>query len=226
VDFVDVLNKALLLYTDSRRHFFYFVPIFNFSLPSFLPFQSLPFYIFVMESAMRMITIQVELDSRRLEGSAMLIPYVESILASTTCRQMLQGVLTDHLQQPDLLATVEKVIMFIIKQQDNVSGYGRKTRVDKDIANATACMDLSAMPVIESYSTQYFFLQVDFLAERNTSSKVSCECLRCHEARADIIHLFSFATRIFPYVCQPQRIQCITGVSRGAPTRMDKGHCQ
>ena len=90
-----------------------------------------------MDSALRMMTIQVELDSRRLGGSALLIPYADNILASTTCRQMLQGVLTDHLQQPDLLATVEKVSMHIIKQQDNVSGSGRKTRVDKDIANAT-----------------------------------------------------------------------------------------
>ena len=77
--------------------------------------QSIIFYIFVMESAIRMITIQVELDSRRLGGSALLIPYADNILASTTCRQMLQGVLTDHLHQPDLLATMEKVSMHIIK---------------------------------------------------------------------------------------------------------------
>ena len=108
-----------------------------------------------MESAIRVITIQVELDSRGLGGSAMLIHYVDNILASITCRQVMQGFLTDHLQQLDLLVTVEKVSTFIIKQQDNVSSSGRKTRVDKDIANATACMDLSAISVIESYSTQY-----------------------------------------------------------------------
>ncbi len=98
-----------------------------------------------MDSALRMITIQVELDSRRLWGSALLIPYADIILESTTNRHMLQGVFTDHLHKPDLLATVEKVSMHIIKQQDNISGFGRKTRVDKDIANATACMDLSAI---------------------------------------------------------------------------------
>ena len=70
-----------------------------------------------------MITTQVELDSRRLGGSALLIPYADIILTSTTCRQMIQGVLTDHLQQPNLLATVEKVSKPIIKQQDNVSGF-------------------------------------------------------------------------------------------------------
>ena len=103
-----------------------------------------------MDSALRMITIQVELDSRRLGGSALLIPYADIILVSTTCRHMQQGILTDHLHQPYLLATVEKVSMHIIKQQDNITGSGRKMRVDKDIANATACMDLSAMSVIES----------------------------------------------------------------------------
>ena len=48
--------------------------------------------IFVMESAMRMMTIQVELDSRRLGGSALLIPFADSMLASTTCRELLQVV--------------------------------------------------------------------------------------------------------------------------------------
>jgi hypothetical protein len=57
-----------------------------------------------MVSALRMITIKVELDSRRLGESAMLIPYADSIFASTTCRHMLKGVLTE---QPNLPATVE-----------------------------------------------------------------------------------------------------------------------
>ena len=86
-----------------------------------------------MESAIRMITIQVELDSRRIGGIAMLIPYVDNILASTTCRQMLQGGLTDQLQLPDLLATAEKVSMFIIKQQDGCHIIVRNAR-----QNATA----------------------------------------------------------------------------------------
>ena len=46
--------------------------------------------------------------------------------------------------------------MFVIKQHDNISGSGRKTRVDKDMANATACMDMTALSVIEAFSTQYF----------------------------------------------------------------------
>jgi hypothetical protein len=53
--------------------------------------------------------------------------------------------------------------MYIIKQHDIVSGSGRKTRVDKDLANATACMDLSVISVIESFSTQYFTFKLTSL---------------------------------------------------------------
>ena len=109
-----------------------------------------------MDSTKRMMTIQVELDTRRLGGSALLVPFADTMLASTTCRDLLQQVLIEHLQQPDLLHTAEKVSMFVIKQHDNVSGSGRKTRVDKDLANATTCLDMSALSVIESFSTQSF----------------------------------------------------------------------
>ena len=85
----------------------------------------------------RMMTVQVELDSRRLGGSALLIPYADSWLASTTYRHFLSRVLTDHLQRPEIIATAKQVSICIIKQRDNVTGSGRKTRVDKDLANAT-----------------------------------------------------------------------------------------
>ena len=116
-----------------------------------------------MDSAQRMMTVQVELDSRRLGGSALLIPFADIMLSSTTCRQLLQQVLTEHLDQPDFLANMEKVSLFIIKQHDNVSGPGRKTRVDKDMANATTCMDMMALSVIESFSTQYFTFKLTAL---------------------------------------------------------------
>ena len=63
---------------------------------------------------------------------------------------------TIYISHTYIRAIVEKVSIHIIKQQDNITSSRRETRVDKDIANATACMDLSAMSVIESYSTQYF----------------------------------------------------------------------
>ncbi len=109
-----------------------------------------------MDSAQRMMTIQVKLDTRRLGGSELLIPFADNIMASTTCRNLLQTVLIGHLDQPHLLPSVEKVSMFVIKQHDNVVGSGRKTRVDKDLANATTCLDMFALSVIDSFSTQSF----------------------------------------------------------------------
>jgi hypothetical protein len=41
----------------------------------------------------RMLTVQVEVDSRKLGGSALLLPLKDAWLASTTCRQLLQHVL-------------------------------------------------------------------------------------------------------------------------------------
>jgi hypothetical protein len=46
--------------------------------------------------------------------------------------------------------------MFVIKQRDNVSCSGRKTRVDNDLANATTCLHMFAIFVIKSFSTQSF----------------------------------------------------------------------
>ncbi len=104
-----------------------------------------------------MMPIQVELHSHRLGGSALLIPFDDIMLASTTCRELLQVVLSEHLQQPYLLVTIEKVSFFTIKHHDKVSDSNQNTRVDKDLANATACLDMPTMSaVIESFSTQSF----------------------------------------------------------------------
>jgi len=113
-----------------------------------------------MDYAQRMMTIQVELYSRRLGGSALLISFADSMLASTTCRHLLQLFLAEYLNKPDLLASSEMVSMFIIKQHDNVSGSGRKMCVDMDLANATDCMDMTALLVIEAFSTHFFPFKV------------------------------------------------------------------
>jgi hypothetical protein len=113
-----------------------------------------------MYPAQRMMTIQVELDSRRLGGGALLIPFSDDTLASIPCRQMLKQVLDEQLNQPNFLANAEKASFLIIKQHDNVSSSGRKTHVDKDLADATTCMDMSALSVIASFSTEFFNFKV------------------------------------------------------------------
>ena len=50
--------------------------------------------------------------------------------------------------------------MLTIKQHDNVSDSGRKTRADKDLANATAYLDMPTLSVIEFVPTQSFNFKV------------------------------------------------------------------
>ena len=102
----------------------------------------------------------MELDGRMIGGSALLIPFADTWFASTSCRQFLEQVINEHLHQPDVLSTNEQVSMFIIKQHDNVRGSGRKTRVDKDLANATSCLDMTVLSISESFSAQYFTFKI------------------------------------------------------------------
>ena len=62
-----------------------------------------------MYPAHRMMSILLELDSRRLGGSALPIPFSDDMLASTNCPQILKQVLDENLNQLGLLGTAEKV---------------------------------------------------------------------------------------------------------------------
>jgi hypothetical protein len=103
-----------------------------------------------------MLTVIVEQDSRKLGGNALLIPFQDSWLTNNTCRQLLAFVLDVHLKLPDVLAATSEVKMFCIQQEESTSGSGRKARVNKDLANATACLDCTVTFVIESFSTYSF----------------------------------------------------------------------
>jgi hypothetical protein len=63
------------------------------------------------------ITIVVELDSRRLGGSMLLLPFDVAWLSSNTCREMLKLVLNEHLDRPTALATAEVVKRLCTKQE-------------------------------------------------------------------------------------------------------------
>ena len=107
-----------------------------------------------------MLTILVEQDSRKLGGTTLLIPFQELWLINNTCRQLLQFVLNEHLNLPDVLVGASQVKMFCMQQEESTSGSGRKKRVDKDLANATACLDCTCMFVVESFSTQSFRFRI------------------------------------------------------------------
>ena len=119
-----------------------------------------------MESV-SMMTIRVELDNRTL-GSILLIPFTETWLADHSCRQLLENVLSSHLNEPDLLSNAESVKMFCLKQQDTVTGSGKKSRVDKEMANATACLDYNVSLVVDSFSTHSFHFKICSLPRQAT----------------------------------------------------------
>jgi hypothetical protein len=68
----------------------------------------------------RMLSVLVENDSRKLGGNTLLIRFEETWLATNSCRDLLQCVLTSHLELPDLLSTAEQVKMFCVKQKEFV----------------------------------------------------------------------------------------------------------
>ena len=78
-----------------------------------------------------MLTVLVEQNSRKLGGNTVLIPFQESWLGNKSCRQLLQFVLNEHLEQPDVLSVASEVKMYCMQQQASASGSGRKARVDK-----------------------------------------------------------------------------------------------
>ncbi len=94
-----------------------------------------------------MLSVLIEYDFRKLGENTLLIPFEETLLATNSCRELLQCVLTSHLELPEFLSTVEYVKMFCVKQQEFVHA-GSSSK--KEIANAKSCIDYKAIFVIES----------------------------------------------------------------------------
>jgi len=108
-------------------------------------------------NAFRMLTVQVEVDCRRLGGSSLLIPFQDAWLASHTCRDLLQQVLDQHLGGSDALSTAENVTLFCSKRQEIATGSGP---CKSSVANASACMDYTVLSVIDAFSTLYFAFKI------------------------------------------------------------------
>jgi len=96
----------------------------------------------------RIITVQVEVDSCRLGGSSLLIPFKDAYLASHTCRDMLQEVLTENRNGVDALENAEQITLFISKRQGSTTDSGP---CRSSMANATACMDFIVLGVIDAF---------------------------------------------------------------------------
>jgi hypothetical protein len=120
-----------------------------------------------------MLKIIVEQDSRKLGGSTLLIPFKEAWLEENTCRDLLRLALADHLDLPNALGTTEQVKMLCMRQQESTSASGRKTRVDQELANATACLDCTVWFVVESFSTQSFHFKITSIPNVASSSRAA-----------------------------------------------------
>ena len=57
----------------------------------------------------RILTDQVEVDSRKLGGTMMMLPFPLVWLKKYTCRELLRCVPDDHLDIPKILVTAEVV---------------------------------------------------------------------------------------------------------------------
>jgi hypothetical protein len=107
----------------------------------------------------RMLTILVELDSKRLGGTMLLLPFEVEWLTGNTCRELLHHVLVQHLDHPTALVTAEVVKMFCTKQEV-VTESGLTARLEKEVANATGCLDMIVMSVVKAFSTMSFSFKI------------------------------------------------------------------
>jgi len=58
--------------------------------------------------------------------------------------------------------------MFCLKQHDTVTGSGKKSRVDKKMANATTCLDYNVSLLVDSFSTHSFHFKICSLPRQAT----------------------------------------------------------
>ena len=65
-----------------------------------------------------------------------------------------------HLNLPNVLVAATQCKMFCMHQEESTSVSGRKKLADKDLANATACLDYTCMFGVESFSTCSFRIKL------------------------------------------------------------------
>jgi hypothetical protein len=110
-------------------------------------------------ASLRMLTILVEVDSKKLGGNMLLLPFEETWLAANTCRELLLQVLVQQLDRPTAVVTAEQVKMFCSKHEV-VTESGLAARLEKEVANATGCIDIPLLSVITTLSTLAFTCKI------------------------------------------------------------------
>jgi hypothetical protein len=99
-----------------------------------------------------MLTILVEVDSKKLGGDMLLLPFEETWLAANTCLELLLQVLVRQLYRPIARVTAEQVKMLCSKQEV-VTKSGLAARLEKEVSNATGCIDMLVLSVITTRPT-------------------------------------------------------------------------
>jgi hypothetical protein len=75
----------------------------------------------------------------------------------------LKHVFDEKVDGSDVFCGGYEVKIFCDKQQDNITSLGKKTRVEKEMAKATTCLDLRVMSVIDALSTLHFMFKISSL---------------------------------------------------------------
>ena len=141
---------------------------------------------------MHTYTVLVEVNSRRLGGSMMLLPFEDAWLASNTCRELLPRVLVINLDRPTALVITEHIKMFCSKQKV-VTESGLSARVEKEIANASGCVDTQVSTVIKSVLDACIHFQ-DYVPTDRNRIKANRQSLRYHAANTDRIRVYAERT--------------------------------
>ena len=114
-----------------------------------------------------MLTIQIEVDSRRLGDSSLSIPVKDAWLASHTRCEMLQQVLDQNSDGSDALVMAEHITLFCSQKLDSATG---SSPCRSSMANASTCLDFTVLIVIDAFSTVNFAFKIVAKSDALSSS--------------------------------------------------------
>jgi len=96
--------------------------------------------------------------------------------------------------------------MFCLKQHDTLFGSGKNSRVDKEMANAIACLDYNVSLVVDSFSTHSFHFKTCSLT-RQATVRSGGEPIRHNYAKPNCIRLVVATFGSLSHVCKSQFVQ-------------------
>jgi len=123
----------------------------------------------------------------------MLLPFEVQWLESNTRHELLKRVLVEHLHRHTALTTTEVLNMFCTKQEVVIES-GLNVHIEREIANATACIEMIVMAVVKAFSTLSFAFKI---TSRPTATPSSARKNTCEVMRQIQIGYTSLPSRLF-----------------------------